>query len=77
LARGTFGELIPILEPMVREAPEIGPAYVAALAHALLWGMMLAQRNAPGDLDRAREFLADAREARHDPRLHVRRTPLR
>lgn len=33
-ARGTFGDLIPILEPMVRDAPEIGAAYVAALAHA-------------------------------------------
>jgi hypothetical protein len=33
-ARGSLGELIPILEPMVMDAPEIGAAYVAALAHA-------------------------------------------
>jgi class 3 adenylate cyclase len=33
-ARGTLGALAPLLEQMVTEAPEIGAAYIAALAHA-------------------------------------------
>jgi class 3 adenylate cyclase/tetratricopeptide (TPR) repeat protein len=47
-ARGTLGELIPILEPMVTGAPEIGPAYVAALAHA---------HAQAGHIDQARKLL--------------------